>query len=316
MKLNCILLSLGISVSILSAAEMAPSTHVYKTVDGLAIKAEIYSYADERVRPVVVWLHGGALINGGRQGISGPVRRFAVANGYVLVSFDYRLAPETRLPGIVEDLEDAFTWLRKTGAAKFKIDPERIAVTGGSAGGYMTLTSGFRVKPAPRVLLSFWGYGDLVGPWYSEPSPHPRHARVKVAAAEALAQVGGPAIANAKDRPGNGSLFYLYCRQTGTWPKAVSGWNPHSDPQKFHPYMAWKNVSRKYPPTAMIHGTDDTDVPFAQSKMMATELSRHGVPHLFIPVQGGEHGLAGADRDLVNSAYEKAFAFVKKQLEK
>ena len=50
-----------------------------------------------------------------------------------------------------------------------------VAVSGGSAGGYLTLVTGYRVKPWPKALVAFWGYGDLVGPWYSEPSPHPRH---------------------------------------------------------------------------------------------------------------------------------------------
>ena len=145
---------------------------VYKRAGDLEIKADVFAYADAKVRPVVVWLHGGALIMGNREGISSQVRDFASANGYVLVSFDYRLAPETQLPDIIADVEDAFRWLRTDGAKTFHIDPERVAVTGGSAGGYLTLVTGYRVQPRPRVLLAFWGYGDLVGDWYSKPSSH------------------------------------------------------------------------------------------------------------------------------------------------
>lgn len=316
MKMRCLILIAGILGGIgIDAAEAVKSTHVYKTVEALEIKAEVYSYGDDRVRPVVVWLHGGALINGGRQGISGRIKQFARDNGYVLVSFDYRLAPETQLPAIIEDLEDAFKWLIREGPRKFNIDPQRVAVTGGSAGGYLTLTSGFRVKPAPTVLLSFWGYGDLVGAWYAEPSPHPRHNRVKVSEMEARAQVQGPAIANSKDRNGTGLLFYIYCRQSGGWPTAVTGWNPHAEPEKFYAYMPVMNVDPEYPPTAMIHGTLDTDVPFAQSEMMVKEFKKHGVAHMFLAVSGGEHGLGGADRAEIDTAYAKAFAFVKARLE-
>ena len=74
--------------------------------------------------------------------------------GHVLISLDYRLAPETQLAEIVHDVEDAFDWIRRNGPRLFKIDPTRIAVAGGSAGGYLTLTSGFRVRPRPAVLLS------------------------------------------------------------------------------------------------------------------------------------------------------------------
>jgi acetyl esterase/lipase len=235
--------------------------------------------------------------------------------GYVLISLDYRLAPETKLPQIMQDIEDAFAWIRRDGARLFKIDPARIAVIGGSAGGYLTLTSGFRVEPPPTVLMSLYGYGDLIGDWYSKPSPHPRHNQRKVTRQEAFQQVSGPAISDSRDRKGDGGLFYLYCRQTGIWPQEVSGWDPLAEPQQFRPFMPVENVSAAYPPTVLIHGTDDTDVPHEQSEMMSQELDEHKVPHLFLSVRNAEHGLGGADPADVEAAYSKAFAFVDEHLQ-
>lgn len=289
-------------------------THTYKKVGELPIKADVYRYDDQRTRPVVVWIHGGALINGHREGISGRVRKFAFDSGYVLVSLDYRLAPETKLPEIIKDLEDAFTWLHAEGPKQFHIDPKRVAVAGGSAGGYMTLTSGFRAKPRPQVLLSLWGYGDLIGDWYSKPSPHPRHQRSKLSKEEAWRQVSGKAVADSRDRKGNGGAFYQYCRQTGTWPTAVSGLDPHAEPEKFNPYMPVKNVTKDYPPTTMIHGTKDTDVPHQQSVMMAEQFKKHGVKYQLHSIANGEHGLPGGDPSAINVAYDEAFAFVRQHL--
>ena len=300
-----------------AAAEVPEKqTLVYKRAGTLDIKADIFSYRDAKMRPVVVWLHGGALINGHREGVSARVRNFALTNGYVLVSFDYRLAPETKLPGIIEDLEDAFRWLWREGPQRFHADPERVAVTGGSAGGYLTLVTGHRVEPRPRVLLAFWGYGDLVGDWYSTPSPHPCHNQKKFTAEQALPQVAGPAIADARERRGDGGIFYNFCRQTGAWPKAVTTWEPHGEPEKFFPFMPVKNVRADFPPTVLIHGTADTDVPFAQSQMMAREFERVRIPFQFHEIARGEHGLAGGDRDQIEAAHTKAFAFVKEQLER
>ena len=230
------------------------TTFTYKQVGDLEIKADVHRIDDDAHRPIIVWIHGGALINGHRASVSGRVRNRMLKAGYVIVSIDYRLAPETKLPGIIEDLEDAFKWIRKDGTRLFNADTSRIAVMGGSAGGCLTLTSGYRVKPRPTVLVPFWGYGDLIGDWYSKPSPHPRHNRIKISRDQAFAQVSGPPVSDSRDRKGNGGLFYNYCRQRGIWPKEVSGWDPHTEPEKFQPYMAVRNVTPDYPPTLLIHG--------------------------------------------------------------
>ena len=111
------------------------TTYTYKKVGGLEIKADVHRANDEVLRPVVVWIHGGALINGHRGGVSGRVKKRMLDTGYIIVSIDYRLAPETKLPAIIEDIEDAFKWVRKDGAKLFHADTSRIAVMGGSAGG-------------------------------------------------------------------------------------------------------------------------------------------------------------------------------------
>jgi acetyl esterase/lipase len=264
---------------------------------------------------VVVWIHGGALIGGHRGEVPGRIKKYVADSRYVLVSIDYRLAPETKLAEIIADLEDAFTWVRHDGPGKFGIDPERVAVIGGSAGGYLTLTSGFRVVPRPTVLFSLWGYGDLIGDWYSKPSPHPRHHQSKLTREEAYRQVSGPPISDVRHRKGDGGAFYQYCRQTGTWPQAVSGWDPIDEASRFDPFMPVKNVSGDYPPTVLLHGTNDTDVPFVQSQLMAEQLKEHDVPHLLIDIPNGEHGLGGGDPTLIDEAYTKAFAFVDERLQ-
>ncbi|MDA2937159.1 alpha/beta hydrolase fold domain-containing protein [Acidobacteria bacterium AH-259-A15] len=83
-------------------------TYTYKTVSDLEIKLDVHRLDDDVVRPVVLWIHGGALINGHRGGMN-RVKKMMLEAGYAIVSIDYRLAPETKLPAIIEDLEDAFT---------------------------------------------------------------------------------------------------------------------------------------------------------------------------------------------------------------
>ena len=298
-----------------SRAEERKMTYIYKSAGDVEIKADVYAAKGEK-RPVVVWIHGGALINGHRESVPAWLAERCRTHEYVLVSIDYRLAPETQLPEIIQDVEDAFRWIREKGPELFHADAERIGVAGGSAGGYLTLTSGFRVKPRPKALVSLWGYGDLVGPWYSEPSPHARHHGTKLSREEAFKQVSGPPVSDSRQRKGDGGAFYQFCRQQGLWPKAVSGWDPKQEPEKFYPFMAVKNVTADYPPTLLIHGEKDTDVPHEQSLIMAAELEKNRVEHRLISVPGAEHGLAGVDRKTVDQSNLAAVEFLVKHLGK
>ena len=270
--------------------------------------------AGNLVRPVAVWIHGGALIMGSRKSVPRRLGHSLLEAGFAVVSIDYRLAPETKLPAIVEDVEDALAWIRSRGRALFGADEGAIAVLGSSAGGHLTLTTGHRARPRPAALVAFWGYGDLVGPWCSTPSPHPRHHRIVMTREEALSQVSGPPISNAASRNGSGGAFYQHCRQHGIWPREVSGWDPSEDTERFMPYMPVQNVTPDFPPTMLVHGTSDTDVPYKQSVLMAEQFRRHGVRHRLMTFEGAEHGLAGASSSDVNGAYKAAVKFLEAQV--
>src|SRR5262245_58970585 len=109
------ILSLLVSLGLGRAAEPSfpMTTHPYKTLGDVKIQADVYRADDDRVRPVVVWFHGGALIVGSRTSVPRNLLDLCKSEGYALVSFDYRLAPEVKLPEILEDLKDAFAWLRE-----------------------------------------------------------------------------------------------------------------------------------------------------------------------------------------------------------
>ena len=293
---------------------MLTSTCIYKTAANLSIRADVHRANDRELRPVVISIHGGALIMSSRADLDQRLTQRLLSAGYAIVSIDYRLAPETQLPGIIQDIEDAYTWVRERGPELFHVDARRIGVMGGSAGGYLTLAAGYRCTPRPAALVSQWGYGDLVGDWYSKPSPHPRHHGTVMSVDEAWSQVDGPPIADADDRPGNGGAFYKHCRQHGTWPQAVSGWDPHTQAERFHPYMPVLNVDAAYPPTCLVHGTEDTDVPFEQSAMMAAALAAAGVEHELHAIDGAEHGLADGAPDRVEAAFQAAFDFLDRHL--
>jgi acetyl esterase/lipase len=286
------------------------TTYTYKRIGSLNVQLDVYRTADNAVRPVAIWLHGGALIMGSRHDPLSPVAVSLLKAGYAVVSIDYRLAPETKLPDIIADVEDAYQFVRTKGPSLFMVRTDKIAVLGESAGAFLALTLGFKALPHPAVLVSLYGYGDLIGSWYSEPSDYYRTHVQLVSESEAKSVVGQEAIADASLSTQHRYLFYFYTRQNGLWPIQVAGWDPRADARKFMPFMPIKNITNSYPPTMLIQGDADEDVPYEQSVMMANELQVHGVEHEFITIKNAGHFLRGGDPADIAKAYEEAVQFV------
>jgi acetyl esterase/lipase len=302
-------------------------TYTYKTVQDCHIRADVYRLPGQQQRPAIVWIHGGGLIFGDRSMLPAEQAQLYLAAGYTVVSIDYRLAPETKLPAIREDLQDAYSWLRGHGATHFQIDPDHLAVVGHSAGGYLALLAGVCVHPRPQALVAFYGYGDIAGEWYSRPSPH--YSKEPAVLPEvAYHGVGGPVIAGSSwgERSEQRWLFYLFCRQHGLWPKEVTGHDPHTQPQALEEYCPVRQISKAYPPTLLVHGDQDTDVPFELSKHMASVLKQHHVPHRLITMEGLGHAfdvvpdrsLPGEPKGLthprVGEAFDAVLAFLREQM--
>jgi acetyl esterase/lipase len=296
---------------------LSKQTLIYKIVGDCEIRADVYRPLGDSPCPAILWLHGGALILGDR-GIHPDQLAIYLQAGYAVISVDYRLAPEVKLELIIEDLRDAHEWVRAMGDDSLRIDPERIAVIGHSAGGYLTLMAGFCVTPRPRALVSFYGYGDIAGHWYSRPAPF-YSQQPPVSEEEAYQAIGGPVLtgtASAEGRAEERGRFYLYCRQWGLWPKEVTGHDPDKESEWFDPFCPVRNVTAEYPPTLLIHGDQDTDVPFEQSVLMSEELERHGVEHQLIALTGrghafDTHGEGMKDPD-VSEVFDQVLAFLER----
>ncbi|MGG1678398.1 alpha/beta hydrolase fold domain-containing protein [Neobacillus sp. NRS-1170] len=103
-------------------------------VPGGEIPVRIYTPAGEGPFPALVYYHGGGWVIGNLDTVEVPCRMLANRAGCVVVSVDYRLAPEHKFPTAAEDSYAAVKWVAQY-AASIQVDPERIAVGGDSAGG-------------------------------------------------------------------------------------------------------------------------------------------------------------------------------------
>ena len=91
--------------------------------------------------PVIMSIHGGAFKGGNKRDMQLTPMLKGLGRGYAVVSINYRMSGEAIFPALVQDMKAAIRWVRAS-AEKHMFDPDRIAVWGGSAGGYQTLMAG------------------------------------------------------------------------------------------------------------------------------------------------------------------------------
>jgi acetyl esterase/lipase len=123
-----------------------------------AASVRIYRPVEVRSDGAVLWIHGGGFVIGTAQMDDARCSRYALEFGTVVVSVDYRLAPEHPFPAPLDDCFAAWTWLQEH-ADGLGVDPHRIVVGGESAGGGLAATLVHRIhdtsgpQPAAQLLV-------------------------------------------------------------------------------------------------------------------------------------------------------------------
>ena len=205
--------------------------------------------------PLIVWIHGGGWRYGSKEGCpSLPWAR----KGYVVASIDYRLSQDACFPAQIKDCKAAIRWLR-THAAEYKIDPDRVAAWGVSAGGHLASLLGTAGDEAG------WEQGHPVGSsrvqgvidWFG------RADLTRVCTDPALAD-SPSALLLGGSGPGVGELA-----------------------RKASPIM---HVSENDPPFLIMHGDKDGLVPLDQSRAFAEALKAAGVKVNLVVLKGAGHG--------------------------
>ncbi|MGA0099433.1 MAG: alpha/beta hydrolase fold domain-containing protein [Steroidobacteraceae bacterium] len=147
----------------------APAVHEVRNLtcagpDG-EIGLRLYHPTATRPAPVILFFHGGGFVLCDLDSHDLICRGLALASGCAVVSVDYRLAPETRFPGPVEDCYTALEFVAKEGAG-LGLDPTRIAVCGDSAGGSLAIATALlardRKGPAIRHQALLYPVTDAV----------------------------------------------------------------------------------------------------------------------------------------------------------
>lgn len=151
-----------------AALQPRPDVHAVadRTVPGPAggIPVRVYRPNAEEGLPVLLFAHGGGWSICNIETHDGLCREIANRSGCLVVSVDYRLAPEDVFPAAAEDFYAAATWVAEH-AAEIGGDPERVAVGGDSAGGNLAAVVSLmaRDRGGPRFAFQLLAYPGLDG---------------------------------------------------------------------------------------------------------------------------------------------------------
>jgi acetyl esterase len=139
----------------LAAAPEPVASVVARTIPGPGGPLEIRVYRpNNALRAGLVYFHGGGWVVGSIEAADGSCRILANRSRCLVVSVDYRLAPETKFPGAVEDAYTSLGWVAEH-ASELAIDPGRIAVGGASAGGNLAAAAALVARDRGGPLVAF-----------------------------------------------------------------------------------------------------------------------------------------------------------------
>lgn len=130
----------------------------YAEPDGTDLQADLFIPEGDHILPGVLMVHGGAWFTGSRWQMQPHAAKIA-SNGFVVVVISYRLAPKHKFPAQLHDCLTAIRWMRKN-AQKYRIDPQRIAGYGYSAGAHLVTLAAMSADTAPSEWDASRAAGD------------------------------------------------------------------------------------------------------------------------------------------------------------
>jgi len=253
---------------------------VYKIVKNHKIKANIFLPNTGQKHPVVVYFHGGGFIFGNRdEGLEDVLREKLLAHNYAVVSADYRLAPETKLAEILNDVRDVVIWLRENGVKQFKIDGNKIAVAGGSAAGYLALSTGYNVTPPPRAIIAI-----------STPTGFSKENIQK--GDESILKHPGPydivkdTLVSYGDYSTRMDLWRFLAKNRLALSE-IFGFDVSQDTSRLQNYTLTQNIQSGFPPTLLLHAKNDHLVELSQAEKLNDFMKEKNVESELFVVENG-----------------------------
>jgi len=243
----------------------------YLRAGGWDLKLDVYQPRVARTQsPTLIYIHGGGWTNGSKESSALTFLPY-LEMGWAVVNVEYRMADVAPAPAAVEDCRCALRWVYRN-AEQYNFDLDKLVVSGNSAGGHLSLTTGFLQESAgldrqcPGNRRRSWSTGTT------------STEELKVAAI-----INWYGISDVTD------LIHRTPGPSGSFTEAWLGstLNREQIATRVSPLTY---VREGLPPVLTIHGDADPIVPYDQGVRLHQALDKAGVPNQLITVPGGGHG--------------------------
>lgn len=248
----------------------------YKVASNAEQKLDVYHRRDRSEPvPTVIYIHGGGWVGGSKEGSMLRIMPY-LEMGFNVVNVEYRLGRVARAPAAVEDCRCALRWVVRNAEA-YGIDPARLVVTGRSAGGHLSLTTG---------MLSVAAGFD----------------------AECISDAD-PKIAAIINYYGITDVNDLMAGKPNEKSYTVSWLGSQRDREQIAESVSpIRHVRGDLPPVLTIHGDADRIVPYSHAAELHKRLDAAGVENELLTIPDGGHG--GFSRSEVEKIDETIRAFL------
>ena len=203
--------------------------------------------------PTYIFIHGGAFIAGDKQDLQFLLAADGVNRGYAVVSVEYRKGFESKAPNGLYDVKSAIRFL-KAHAGEYRLDPERFAIGGDSAGAYYAVFAA-----ATAAIPAF----DGPAPVFPSASGEVKAVVAQCGCYDLLRMAPPPEVEAAAPKE------FI----PGTIPANLMSIFIGANPRLFPDLAAWLNpltyITKDFPPTLVQVGREDTVVPCSESVQLA-----------------------------------------------
>ena len=254
------LLSLWMPARLTTTSTRTPTQDglVYGEAEGETLTMDYYAPRGQGIHPAAIIIHGGGYQRGNsKSGSEAYCADFLAPAGYAVFSINYRLAPKFPYPKMVYDVERSVRYIRHN-AKRWNVDPNEIALVGGSAGGFLSNMVGLLNAP-----------GDAAAK-----DPINRESASVQAVVTLFAQSSFATVPLNKDVH---ALLDPLIEQKG-------------EQQALKEASPITYVTKDAPPFLLIQGDQDEYIPFSEDTNLQEALRKVGVRCDIIRIPGGTHG--------------------------